>query len=110
MMLFLQLRSPEGNKKLYDKHVTGNYVKETIAWDLSLKNNKDTPIHIVLQDQYPLSEKKSIEVEQLESSGAKVDDKTGKLTWEVDLEPGGKKIFTFRYSVKYPRTSRLVME
>ena len=100
----------EGNKKLYDKHVTGNYVKETIAWDLSLKNNKDTPIHIVLQDQYPLSEKKSIEVEQLESSGAKVDDKTGKLTWEVDLEPGGKKILTFRYSVKYPRTSRLVME
>jgi len=95
----------EGNKKLYDKKTIGNNVRETVAWDITLKNNKDNPIHVVLQDQFPLSYRKSIEVERLESSGAAIDDKTGKLTWTMDIDPGIKKVVSFSYSVKYPRYS-----
>jgi hypothetical protein len=49
-------------------------------------------------------------VERLESAGARVDEQSGKLTWEFDLDPGAKKILTFRYSVKYPRYSGISLE
>ena len=61
-------------------------------------------------DQFPLSLKKSIEVEQLESSGAKLDAHTGKLTWDFELEAGAKKVLTFKFSVKYPKYSGVSLE
>jgi hypothetical protein len=100
----------EGNKKLNDKRVIGNNIKETAAWDITLKNNKETGVHLILEDQFPISDKKSVEVEQLESSGATVDDKTGKLSWDINLDPGAKKVITMKYSVKYPRYSSVVVE
>jgi hypothetical protein len=100
----------EGNKEIIDKRIIGNNIKETIGWDITVKNNKNTKINITVEDQYPLSEKKSVEVELLESSNAKVDEKTGKLTWELEMEPNEKKVFTYKYSVKYPKYLDLTIE
>ncbi len=100
----------EGNKKIIDKRIIGNNIKETIAWDITVKNNKNTKIKITVEDQYPLSEKKSVEVELLESSNAKIDEKTGKLTWEFEMEPNEKKVFTYKYTVKYPKYVDLMIE
>lgn len=41
--------------------------------------------------QHPISEKKSIEAELLKSFNAKINSKTGKLSWELQLEPNEKK-------------------
>lgn len=100
----------EGNKMLNDKKTSGNTVKETIAWDVSVKNNKKTPIVLVLEDQYPISQRKSVEVELLESSEAKVDKNTGELIWELKLEAGEKKTITTKFSVKYPKQSGVVTD
>jgi hypothetical protein len=93
----------EGNKEMRDKHIAGNTVKETIGWDITVRNNKKNRINIVIQDQFPVSEKKSIDVELLESSDANVSAKTGKLTWDLQVEPDEKKIITYKYSVKYQK-------
>ena len=61
------------------------------------------PIKIVIEDQYPLSDRDYIEVELLENSGAKVDKKEGKLSWNIELAPEETKKLTFSYSVKYPQ-------
>ena len=100
----------DGNKELFDKRVIGNYIKETIAWDITVKNNKDNKIKIIIEDQFPVSEKKSIEIEQLESSNAKLDAKTSKLNWTLELEPNEKKVLQYKYSVKYPKFSNLIIE
>jgi hypothetical protein len=100
----------EGNKMLNDKKTSGTTVKETIAWDVSIKNNKKTLIVLVLEDQYPISQRKSVEVELLESSGAKVDKNTGELIWEMKVEAGEKKTITTKFSVKYPRQSGIVTD
>ncbi|MCU0360617.1 MAG: mucoidy inhibitor MuiA family protein [Bacteroidia bacterium] len=100
----------EGNKMLNDKKTSGNTVKETIAWDVSIKNNKKTPIVLVLEDQYPISQRKSVEVELLESSEAKVDKNTGELIWEMKVEAGEKKTITTKFSVKYPKQSGVVTD
>ncbi len=100
----------EGNKQMIDKRIVGSSIKETIGWDITVKNNKDAKIKITIHDQFPVSEKKSIEVERLESSGAKVEEKTGKLTWELQLEPNEKKTLSYKYSVKYPKNVSLAIE
>lgn len=100
----------EGNKMLNDKKTIGNSVKETLAWDITIKNNKRSPINFVLEDQYPISQRKSVEVELLESSGAKVDKDNGKLNWEMEVQGGEKKTISTKFSVKYPRQSGIATE
>ena len=100
----------EGNKEMNDKRVIGNNIKETLGWDITIKNNKTSKIKIIVEDQIPISEKKSIVVELLESSNARVDEKTGKLTWEIELEPNEKRVVMYKYSVKYPKYLNLILE
>lgn len=100
----------EGNKQMIDKRIVGNTVKETIAWDITVRNNKSSKIKMVILDQFPVSEKKSIEVELLESSSANVNPKKGKLTWELQIEPNEKKVLSYKYSVKYPKDINLLTE
>ncbi|HNS13431.1 MAG TPA: mucoidy inhibitor MuiA family protein [Bacteroidia bacterium] len=102
--------SREGNKELIEKRIIGNNIKETLAWDISIKNNKKSLIKITVEDQFPLSQGDLIEVNQMESSNAILDDLTGKLTWELELEPGVKKTVNYKYSVKYPKGIYLAIE
>ena len=93
----------EGNKMLNDKKSIGNYTKETVAWDITVKNNKNIPIDIIIEDQHPISARKTYEVELIESSNAEIDEKTGFLKWKLKMEPLDKKVINFRYSLKFPK-------
>ena len=97
----------EGNKELFDKRVSGNYIKETAGWDITIRNNKDAKIKIVIEDQFPISDRKSIDVQRIDYSGAKLDSKTGKLLWEIVLNPNEKKEVKFNYLVRYPKYSNI---
>ncbi|MDB3905238.1 mucoidy inhibitor MuiA family protein [Crocinitomicaceae bacterium] len=97
----------EGNKELFDKRVVGNYIKETVGWNITVRNNKDAKINIVIEDQFPVSERKSIEVDRLDYSGAVLNDKTGKLLWKIELNANEKKDLKFNYLVKYPKLSNI---
>ena len=93
----------EVNKEISTKRIFGNNAKETQGLDLTIRNTKNVPIKIVIEDQYPLSDRDYIEVELLENSGAKVDKKEGKLSCNIELDPEETKKLTFSYSVKYPQ-------
>lgn len=100
----------DGNKLVNDKKIVGGNIRETIGWDITIKNNRSSVINLVVEDQFPVSEKKSIEVEQLDFSGAHLEEKTGKLTWTLVLEPGAKRVITYKYAVKYPKSVNLSLE
>ncbi len=100
----------EGNKLLSDKQILSNNIKETVAWDITVRNNKSDAITLIVEDQFPISEKKSIEINQLETSKGKVDEKTGKIEWNLLLNPGEKKTITYKYSVKYPKEANPMMD
>lgn len=91
------------NKEISTKRIFGNTVKETQGLDITIKNTKKVPIKVIVEDQFPLSDRDYIEVELLESLGAQVDKKDGKLTWTIDLAPEETKKVSFTYSVKYPK-------
>ncbi|MFH1319833.1 MAG: mucoidy inhibitor MuiA family protein [Bacteroidota bacterium] len=90
-------------KDFTSKKFIGINKKETYAYEISIRNTKKDPIEIVFDDQVPLSSDKEIIVELLESSDAKYNEETGKLSWTIKLSPAETKKFRLMYSVKYPK-------
>ena len=81
----------------------GSNKKQTFTYEITVRNNKKEGIQMELQDQYPLSTNKDIEVELLQYEGATKNDETGILTWKLKLAPGEIKKLRVSYSVKYPK-------
>lgn len=85
----------------------GSSTKESLAYEISVRNTKATAVKLVVQDQVPVSSNKEIEVEIEEVAGAKMDDASGKLTWVKNIAPSAADKWQFRYAVKYP-SGRLI--
>jgi TonB-dependent SusC/RagA subfamily outer membrane receptor len=81
----------------------GSNKKQTFTYEITVRNNKKEAVQMELQDQYPLSTSKDIEVELLQHDGAAVNGETGILTWKPQLAPGEIKKIRISYSVKYPK-------
>lgn len=97
-------------RNLNEKKIFSNSIKDFVSWEITVRNSKNAPIKVVLEDQFPISENSLIEVERLEYKDAKVDDLSGKLTWEFDLLPSEKKVASFKYSVRYPKNAKVKSE
>ncbi|MBP7184800.1 MAG: DUF4139 domain-containing protein, partial [Saprospiraceae bacterium] len=79
-----------------------NKKKETLAYEIKLKNNKNIPVEIEVLDQYPISRNSDIEVELEESSGAEITKDLGKLLWRIKLNPSESKSMKLIYTIKFP--------
>ncbi|MCW3104783.1 MAG: hypothetical protein JWO09_3223 [Bacteroidetes bacterium] len=90
--------------KDFNKHAV--FGSDNIAnrqWDITVRNGKQQPIDIILEDQFPISADSKIDVKQEEKSGGKLDEKTGIVTWQYQLEPGGTKAMQLKYTARYPK-------
>lgn len=92
------------------KQFLGNKVTDTRSWEIRIRNNKSAPVHLVVQDQFPVSTNKEIEVSLIESSGASVNHNTGILTWDIRLQPDESRILRVGYEVKYPSGKNIILE
>jgi uncharacterized protein (TIGR02231 family) len=77
--------------------------ERTFAWEIKVRNTKDAPINLTLEDQIPVSQDKEIVVTLVDASGAKLDEATGKLTWELNIAKAETKVVKLMYTVKYPK-------
>lgn len=80
-----------------------SYKEQTFTYDITVRNNKKEEINMLLKDQYPLSTDKEITVELLDKDGAKANEETGILSWEIKLRPNETKKYRISYKVKYPK-------
>lgn len=93
-------------EKVADKSGTkflSNKKEQTFTFDITVRNNKKETVELLLKDQYPLSSNKEIEIELLQSDGAKINTETGILTWQFQLKANESKKFRISYRVKYPK-------
>jgi hypothetical protein len=102
--------SREIQKDFASKSIIGSTKKEQKAWTISVKNNKSIPVRISIEDQYPVSKTDEIKVDLIEYTGAKREESTGKLTWQIPLNPAEKKSVGLRYSVRYPTHRSVIIE
>jgi uncharacterized protein (TIGR02231 family) len=79
------------------------------AFEIVVKNKKNTPLSILVEEQIPVSSDKQIEVE-FEAEGAKVDKTLGRITWKLDLKPSEERKQKFSYSVKHPADWNIDLE
>ena len=87
---------------------TADYTKQTFTYELTIKNNKQKAINLILKDQYPLSNVKEVVVTLDNTGGALVNDELGVLNWQMNILPGKVEKVRFSYTVKYPRDKKIM--
>ncbi|TGE24253.1 DUF4139 domain-containing protein [Hymenobacter aquaticus] len=92
-----KLEDFSGNVPLSDKR------RVRLTYELNVRNNHAAAVRIRILDQVPISEEKEIEVKVLNTGGARLDERTGKLTWVLTLPPGASQRLQFGFQVDYPQ-------
>ncbi len=85
----------------------GSNIKETFAFKISLRNTKSEAVTLSIEDQIPVSQDSRIEVELEDAKGAALQAETGKLTWNITLQPLDTKEIIVKYNVKYPKGKQI---
>ena len=97
-------------KDFSKRQLLGANQKDTRSWEINVRNKKNQPVNLVLEDQFPVANTKDIEVERLETSGGETDKETGKVIWKLALPAAQNKKLNLSYSVKYPKGRKVVLE
>jgi hypothetical protein len=97
-------------KDFSSKRFLGGNKSESKQFELSVRNNKKQPISILLEDQFPISTMKEIEVERDGQDGGRLNSETGLVSWNLTVPPGAEQKKTIRFTVKYPKEKRLQLD
>jgi len=97
-------------KEFTQRQFLGGNKIETVAFEIKIRNNKSEPIHIVIQDQFPISSENDVTVEGSIKPAGKIEDATQIITWDMDIVPGEEKKMELKYTVKYPKDKVIVLE
>lgn len=95
------------NRKLQKDYARGQFLgsSQTIThnWEISVKNNKREPVRVLVEDQLPISTQKEIEINKAEYPGARLDETTQQVTWDLNIPSAGEKKMKLHYAIKYPK-------
>lgn len=99
----------EKQKDFSSTKTFGSDTKQEFSYLLTVRNNQNKPIKMVLKDQYPISTTKEINVELSKNTTTPSFNKEdiGVISWEFELQPGETKTFNMAYTVKYPKNKQL---
>jgi len=97
-------------KDLTEKQSLGSNRKETRDWQIEVKNRKNQPVNLLIEDQLPVSQNSSIEVEPQELSDGQLDKASGKVSWIFALKPSDDKKIELKYQVKYPKNQNVIVQ
>ena len=74
---------------------------------MQIKNTKQKPINILIQDQIPISTHEDITVTPINISGADYNKEKGFLSWDKKIEPNQTEKLTIKYSIEYPKDKKI---
>jgi uncharacterized protein (TIGR02231 family) len=94
-------------KEFKSRSFLGNNRKETHGYLISVRNNREIPVEITMEDQIPVSNNSQVEVELEEGSGGNLEKATGKVTWQLKLKPNETEKIPLKFSIKYPKNQQV---
>lgn len=97
-------------KDLTEKQSLGSNKKDTRDWQIEVKNRKNQTINLLVEDQVPVSQNSSIDVQVQELSAGQLDKLTGKVVWDMTLKPSDDKKVELKYMVKYPKNQSVIIQ
>lgn len=80
----------------------GSNVRKTFAYEIQVRNTKQTAVDLILEDQVPVSANSQITVDVEDTGEGEFTESTGKLIWRMRLDPNETISVPIKYSVKYP--------
>jgi prefoldin subunit 5 len=102
-----------GREKVDDftkRKTIGSNKVESRGYKIIARNKKSQNIKLTLFDQIPVAAISDISVSPVELSNGKLDEKTGEVTWELELQPQQQKELNLSYEVKYPKNEKVILE
>ena len=86
-------------------------IRHYYTWRMEITNASDEKATLKLKDQVPVAQNDDIRVKVTELS-PKPDERTpeGILTWELELDPGGKAVVEIGFYIEYPKGMILIRE
>jgi uncharacterized protein (TIGR02231 family) len=100
----------EKQQDFTSRKVIGANKTETYSFLITIRNNKATPVKIILNDQVPVSSNSGITVEPVELSNGKLNLQSGFVKWDLEIKPQETKKIIMTYSVKYPKDKSVILE
>lgn len=97
-------------KEYSSKKFMGSNKTDTRQYEIVVRNNKQQPVNIIIEDQFPISTQKEIEVQDRKYEGAKLDDDTQRITWQLTVDSKKENKVGFKYEVKYPKEKVLQLD
>ncbi len=97
-------------KKLKDfeeRRFFGSKTRESLSFEISIRNTKQESIQITIEDQIPVSRDESIKVSPKELSGGILNKETGIIEWKVNLAPNETKKLRLNFQIEYPKGKRV---
>ena len=96
-------------KEFSGSNLFGSEVREESGYKITVKNNQNRAIKMVVKDQYPISTYKDVTVELSKNTTPFTynNEGVGVLTWEYELKPGESRTYDMIYTVKKPRGRNL---
>lgn len=85
-----------------DKFLSGD-VERFFGYDIVIKNNKNVPVKILMEEQIPISKNEDIRVKVIDISGGAYSASNGKVSWKLNLDGSKSLSKKLIYSVRYPK-------
>jgi hypothetical protein len=98
------------NEQFSKRKTMGGNVTEMRGFKTTIRNKKSQPIKLILFDQIPVSVISDISVNPIDLSKGQFSDKTGKVSWELNIDAQQQKEINLQYEVKYPKRERVMLE
>ena len=99
------------SRKNVKKHTSTNAFKTTkkteFAYEIKINSTKLKDCEVTVIDQIPISQDKSIVVDNKNISGGKFEEKSGQVKWEFTLEPSTTKTLQLEYDVSWPKDKNI---
>ena len=92
------------------KRNVGNNKIESLGFELSVRNKKSDAIQLMLFDQIPVAAISDIHISAIETSNGNINEKTGELTWKLNIPSKEKAVMNLSYEVKYPKREMVTLE
>lgn len=77
------------------------------GFDIEIRNNKTSDIQLTLVDRIPITQNKSIKIDDIETGNSNYNEDKGLLKWLINLKPGETNKVKHSYSIKYPKGKRI---
>lgn len=86
-----------------NKRAIGNNIREEFVFEITIRNTTNKLVKLTVEEQIPVSQDSRIEVVFDVPNGMSFDASTGKVTYQLTLNPNQSVQKQVKYEVKYPK-------